>query len=162
MPVSARDVEFVPLFKGVEPDDLQRILRFAAVDEFAAGRTLVTEGSRSGNLMYVVLSGEVDVSKRDRSGEDIHLTTLHEGEFFGELALFNRTVRTATAKARTAVKLLMLSRGNIDEMIHVEPAITAKVLFVFTETLAKRLQETTEQLAAAGQYRAEERMAVSV
>jgi|SaaInl4_150m_RNA_FD_contig_21_2209499_length_736_multi_11_in_0_out_0_1 CRP-like cAMP-binding protein len=147
MTVTLHEVSFVPLFRGMPPAEIERVLKFAAVESFSADRTLINEGAKSASLMYVILEGEVEILKRDATGRDILLSSLQRGQFFGEMALFTRAPRSATARSKTPVRLLMLARSNFERLMHGEPA----VMQTFIQTMAQRLNETSEQLAAMEQ-----------
>jgi CRP-like cAMP-binding protein len=67
---------------------------------YDANDVLFTEGE-TGQEMFVVLSGEVDIHKAS-GNSTVHLGTFKPGDFFGEMALFESGVRTGTATIKTA------------------------------------------------------------
>jgi hypothetical protein len=74
--------------------------------EVAAGQDVFHQGDR-GDRFYVIEDGEAEVI-----GDGRVVQTLHRGEGFGEIALLHDTVRTATVRARTLLRLFSLDRGH--------------------------------------------------
>ena len=69
----------------------------ASEESYRDGEIIFEEGT-SGDWLYVILSGSVEISK-DVHGRKMFITVLKEGEVFGELAFISKIPRTATAKA---------------------------------------------------------------
>lgn len=110
-----------PLFRQFGSGDRRELVtRFRARD-VNKGEVLLREGTRSDG-MYVVLSGEVDVTR----GGDF-LASLREGEVFGEISLLRKTPATATVTATRRTALLRLPREDFDHLILSHPQILALV-----------------------------------
>lgn len=120
----------VPLF--AECDDKQLAFIATQVDEvdFDPGRDLTREGAAGGEF-FIILSGTAEVRRQGR-----HLRELGPGDFFGEIALLDGGVRTATVTAKTAMKCLVLSRGEFQNVIRQKATIAVSVL----QTLGERLR----------------------
>ena len=86
-------LEAVPLFAGLNPDELQQIALLFKERHFSAGETVVKEGS-DGAAFFLIIEGEaaVSVNGRERTG-------LSAGDHFGEIALIDEGVRAATITA---------------------------------------------------------------
>ena len=72
------------------------------------GGVIVRQGE-AGNCMYVIQEGQVEVLLR-KGDKDVCVAVLGEGDFFGEMALFDQEVRSATVRARGEVKALTLEK----------------------------------------------------
>lgn len=101
--------------------------------EYAAGDVLFREGE-TGDVMFVIQSGEVAISK-SVGGTDKILAKLGPGEFFGEMAILNGKPRTATARVVTAAKVLVIEARTLEEML----ARNAEIALRLIKKLAKRL-----------------------
>jgi CRP-like cAMP-binding protein len=104
--------------------------------EFPAGAEIITEGIE-GNCMYVVMSGEVSVSLKDRV-----LATASPGEIVGEMALINSDMRSATVTAITDSLLAVIDRSSFESLLRHVPEFTVYVMKV----LADRLQTAYEMI----------------
>ncbi len=106
----------------------------------ADGDVIFQEGDNSSE-MYVVVEGEVTVSKKSSRG-DIHLATLHRGEFVGEMSLLESLPRSATAKAKGNTKLLVIHPGGFLLKIRRDPTFAFEML----QSLSKRIRLTNDSL----------------
>ncbi len=80
--------------------------------KLAAGETLFKAGD-SGDSLFVVHSGEVELYIKDTAGQKIVLTVSSAGDVFGELSLLDQGARTATATALVDTELLELDRDDL-------------------------------------------------
>lgn len=110
-----------PLFRPLDKDQRVDLARRFVAHDVPAGLDLVHEGQR-GEGLYVILTGEVDVSKRD-GNDKVLLATLHAGEVFGEIALVQDVPATATVTAATNASVLFLPRDVFQRLIAAFPAI---------------------------------------
>jgi CRP/FNR family cyclic AMP-dependent transcriptional regulator len=101
--------------------------------EFRAGDVLFLEGE-TGEEMYVIQSGAVQVSKRI-GDEERPLATLGRGEFLGEMAILNGKPRTASAIVLEDTKCLVIDQKTLETMVAKNPEIAMRLI----KKLAKRL-----------------------
>ncbi|MBL8629568.1 MAG: cyclic nucleotide-binding domain-containing protein [Rhodospirillaceae bacterium] len=88
---------------------------------------------------YMILRGEVDISAINKNGKTVHLTTLHSGQVFGEMALLVGKPRSASARTKSACELLTISKAQLDEkMRSLDP-----LMKIWVETLAERILVAT-------------------
>ncbi len=116
--------------------------RFARelVLEFSDGETIFTEGEES-REMYIVQSGEVQITKRFSSGE-IKLATIAKGDFVGEMALLESLPRSATAKSVGKTRLVVLQSGGLLLKIRRDPTFAFEML----QRLSHRIRHSDKQL----------------
>jgi CRP/FNR family transcriptional regulator, cyclic AMP receptor protein len=138
----------IPLFADVAVEEREKLLQYALVDEFVEGHVLFHEGAIVGQHMYVILSGEVEILKKDKAGKDTVLATLRRSHFFGEMSLIEQEKRSATARVKTKATILVITRTNFDLMMKAAPAIANKMLLVFVKTLSHRLRNTSDLYAS--------------
>ncbi len=93
------------------PDSVQLKLSSSAgitQEHFEPGQDIFRQGD-VGDRIYIILSGEADVVQ-DRDGKEVFCTRLHAGEFFGEMAILNGSVRSSTVRCKTAMDALSLPK----------------------------------------------------
>jgi CRP/FNR family transcriptional regulator len=102
------------------------------------GDTIIKQGT-IGDCVFVIQSGKVEVIKED-SGKEFKIAELGEKEFFGEMALFEKDVRSCTVKAIGDARILTLDRRNFYKTIQKDPSIAFRLL----ERMSARLRETNK------------------
>jgi CRP/FNR family transcriptional regulator, cyclic AMP receptor protein len=100
----------IPLFQAVSDDELKEIAPFAEEAAVEAGTQLVREGDFSYEF-FAIEEGEAEVT---RGGE--HLADLGLGDFFGEIGLLERDLRTASVVAKTDMRLVTLTGWDMKRM----------------------------------------------
>jgi serine/threonine protein phosphatase PrpC len=131
------------LFRYLSYRELVRVMNITETVEFDRGRQIIREGEE-GDAMYVVLSGKVGLHKGN-----VAVAELGRGQHFGEMALVDRTVRSLTATAAEASRLLAIRRKDFYAIIKKEPSLSVKLLWSFVQVLAERLRKTTADLSGA-------------
>jgi ATP-binding cassette subfamily B protein len=116
----------VPLLRFASADARRLLEACFVAEEHAFGRTIVREGDDA-DAFFVVTSGRARVIKRGDHGEEVPLGTLAAGDSFGELALVERTARTATVRASSAVELLRLDRAVFDALLRTNDSVREAV-----------------------------------
>lgn len=133
--------EHVKAFQGLTPAEISELLAHAEKCTFEPGAAIVRESS-SGDYMYVILDGEAIVSKKGRDGE-IELARLYSADSFGEMALADNDIRSATVTAQSPCTLVRLS----DKVMNSRPDIGMKVYRNIARVLSARLRTADEALA---------------
>jgi PPM family protein phosphatase len=133
----------VPIFGDLSYQQLVRILNLARQMPMQAGQTVFAEGDE-GNELFVVLRGRIELS---RGG--VVVTELGEGAHLGEMALIDASPRSTTGRALEDGKLLAIARDDFYQILRREPPLAVKLLLSFLQILAKRLRQTTADLADA-------------
>jgi CRP-like cAMP-binding protein len=94
---------------------------------------MAEEGDR-GREFFVLLEGEADVTKGDRS-----INTMHEGDFFGEIALVTEMPRTASVTATTEVRVLVITERDFRALLKHSPEVSRGVAEALAERVAPEL-----------------------
>ncbi len=107
---------------------------------YADGEFIVHQGER-GDCMYVVQSGQVEVILRS-AGREFCLATLGPGEFFGEMALVERDVRTASVRAIGETFVLTLDKAAFLRQVQQDPSLAFRMI----EKMSHRIRELNQRL----------------
>jgi CRP/FNR family cyclic AMP-dependent transcriptional regulator len=111
-----------------------------SIRDLSHGDLIFHEGDDS-REMYVVVEGEVTVSKKSAKGQ-ITLATLKKGDFVGEMSLLESLPRSATARATGKTKLLVIHPGGFLLKIRRDPTFAFEML----QTLSRRIRVTNDAL----------------
>ena len=88
----------VEVFSELEERELEQVAQVAVPRSFERGEVIFREGD-SGDTCYVIRSGSVSIRREHLDGRMLALAELRAGAMFGELAMFGRETRSATAEA---------------------------------------------------------------
>ncbi|MFW2335528.1 cyclic nucleotide-binding domain-containing protein [Ilumatobacter sp.] len=124
----------VPLFAGLDHDELDAVGQTATELDYEAGRVLMREGARA-HEMFVVLEGTVEVTQ---DGE--HVADIGAGGFVGEMALLAHSARNSTVTAKTDVVVLHIDGREFGTLMTRVPELAAKMLPV----VATRVVENSD------------------
>lgn len=124
-------------------DDAERAILAERVDviEEPAGKVLFHVGD-PGDELYIVLRGEVEIFIKTKTGDHLSLEVERAGGFFGEISLLDPGPRTASAMAKEDVTLIVVDRGDLDELFRLKPGAALDLL---TAT-GRRLRQNAEIL----------------
>jgi CRP/FNR family transcriptional regulator len=132
----------VPLFSDLEGEELERFSRVAVPRAFPAATRVFHEGDRS-DACYIVRSGSFRVTREHSDGRAITLATLGPGDIFGELAMLDGEVRSASVEALLDGELLALPAGEVRALLARHPEITVKLV----AALVRRLRTANERIS---------------
>ena len=118
----------VPLFASCTDKELTFVASRTDEVDIPAGRVL-TEKGRSGGDFFIILEGNAEVEAAQGK------RTLGPGDFFGEIALIDNGPRTATVKAATPMRCLVLGHSQFRDVLHQNGEIAVKILRAVTERL---------------------------
>jgi hypothetical protein len=121
-----RAVRAASTLEELSADEVAELVRSSGLTRFAAGETIVEEGTE-GNALFVVTRGELEVRTRGAAGEPVRLGTLEVGDFFGEVALLTGRPRAATVAARTDAECLRVSRETWNEISERHPLLIERL-----------------------------------
>lgn len=116
------------LFKGLPDAEIDRIAELFTIDEIASGTQLFREGSR-GDSFFFVLEGSVAITRRVGDHEEL-LTTMTDGDFFGEGALLFGNLRRASVTTLQATSLLRMDREAFNLLLRRHPDIRQELVIV--------------------------------
>ncbi len=140
-PVQIEQLLQVPLFSGLSAKAAKKLCSLLVSREFKAPTRLFNAGD-SGDAMYLIEHGRVRITVTDADGREVTLTEMHEGEFFGEMALIDGHERSAGAMVLEDTRLAVLTREDFLAFMTSDSQV---MLGMLTE-MARRLRRTDNLL----------------
>ena len=143
----------IPFLASLPTDHLEAMAAAGELVDVPAGELLVSEGD-SAESLYLILAGSVSVQGHNEQGQEVPLSGLEAGQFFGELALAESGTRSASVRSETACRLFRLGRiafinllGQAPELLPaVFSAISEKIRSANTHFFEEQLQKQALQL----------------
>jgi CRP/FNR family cyclic AMP-dependent transcriptional regulator len=141
MPADPRLLRTIPLFIGMDDDERAAIAAIMDEQQYKAG-AVIFGAEQTGGTLYIVQSGQVELSIIDDDEEKLVLELLESGDFFGELSLLDGGSRSATAMATQLTDTLVLERHEFLDLMLQKPHMAQDVMVA----LAKRIRRTDNLL----------------
>ncbi|MBW2606623.1 MAG: Crp/Fnr family transcriptional regulator [Deltaproteobacteria bacterium] len=131
----------IPLFNSLSDSDLESLSESVRLQSLKKGQTLFRKGDEGASL-YIIKQGTIKIVLPSRLGDEVIVTIFSEGDFFGEMALFDGKPRSADALAMESTKIYMLSRKDFLLFLHSNINAMESIL----SQLTKRLRDTDDFL----------------
>ncbi|HVG39445.1 MAG TPA: DUF1003 domain-containing protein [Pyrinomonadaceae bacterium] len=131
----------VPLFETLDERPLDALRELLKVRTCPGGTPLFRAGE-TGDAMYLIADGRVQISVPDADGKSVVLAELARGDFFGEMAILDGMPRSADATVIADAHLAVLSRADFLSFVEHNPEVALKML----SAIAMRLRETDNLL----------------
>lgn len=143
---AAETLRDIPLFAGLPEADLERIAEVGRIEYWQEGALILEEGA-IGPRMMVILTGRVEVLRRDRGGVQRSIAELGEREILGEMSLLLDLPRTATVRAAADLKVFAMDRAAFLELVEAGDSACLKLGFALSRVLAGRLIKLNDRVA---------------
>jgi signal transduction histidine kinase len=128
-------------FPGIKPEEIEELITNSQVHSYAPGAILCRENAVE-DRFYMILDGEVEVTKNINNNEARLLQTLGPGDFFGEMALIHNAPRAASVTAKSALTTLELDKPAFDRVVRKSSSIAMAMV----SEISNRLRQN-DQLA---------------
>jgi CRP-like cAMP-binding protein len=145
----------VPVFSTLVPGDLERIAELAVPRVFELGQVVFREGDSS-DTCYIVRSGRARAVREHSDGRVITLATFGPGDIFGELAMFEDELRSATVEAVEPTTVVAVLGPDMRRLMAEHPEIATRLVIA----LGRRLREMNERLSRQSFQTVQSRVAV--
>jgi uncharacterized membrane protein len=157
----AQSLARIPLFKRLEPHELEHLAEEIDQVNYPAGETIFHENDH-GDALYVVEEGSVRIWVYDQDVNDVTLAELKAGDFFGELAVLDQGERSSSATAITDVHLHRLSSEDFQKFLMDHPDCAIDVIceigarmrqtnLLVTQRASRNINVQMEERATIGQ-----------
>lgn len=139
--IHANYLKTIPLFSSLDKGQLELIKTCSRKIAVPKGMAIIRQDESNFDL-YVILSGQANVSLLHKDGRETCLDTLGRGDFFGELSFLDKKVRSAAVTALSDTELLVFSRDSFMNTLNNLPDVMFKLL----QALGKRLRRADERI----------------
>jgi CRP-like cAMP-binding protein len=103
---------------------------------------IITRQGEPGDCMYVIQEGRIEVVVKEDGVETV-LRIAEVGEFIGEMAIFDREVRSATLRAVGTARLLTIDKKNFLKRVHKDPSLA----FRLVQSMSNRVRDLSAEVA---------------
>jgi CRP/FNR family cyclic AMP-dependent transcriptional regulator len=145
--VSVETLREVGLFGALSDEVIEKLTGTLKTVRAAPGDTIFREGDMGAREMYVVIEGEMEVSKRSRRGRETRVAILGPMDCFGEMSMIDMQARSATVRALAPSRLLMITSEDMDSLYRADMKSYALIVLNIARDMSRRLRVTDGLLA---------------
>lgn len=131
----------VPLFTGLREKHIKKLVQRLVKREYEEGKEIIIQG-KGGEGLFVITGGTAQAIREQLDGEKVVVNEFTSGDYFGELALLDEGLRTASVIATSKITCFILTRWDFLGILEDEPEMAVIML----EELAKRFRRALETL----------------
>jgi len=135
----------VAIFKDLTDDELALVAEVCREETFTSGEHIFHEGEQ-GNRLYLIVHGEVRISRQVPGSGEEALAVLKPGALFGEMAVFDRSERSTDAISNGGTTALTITRAEFEILLDFNRDVAYKVLWACVRLLSARLRSTNDSL----------------
>ncbi|MEX2178434.1 MAG: cyclic nucleotide-binding domain-containing protein [Gemmatimonadaceae bacterium] len=135
----------VAIFKDLDDAELAAVAEVVKEEKYESGAYVFREGE-AGNRLYVIVEGEVRISRDVPGSGEEALAVLKKGALFGEMSVFDRSDRSTHAISNGGVTLMTIARPEFEMLLDFNREIAYKVLWACVRVLSSRLRSTNDSL----------------
>ena len=135
------------ILSHLETEQKARVKQIMEKRDYRAGETIFEEGD-PGNALFLIACGYVSILGASGPKKDVRFTSLGPGLYFGEMALLERSIRSARAVADVDCELYILQMDDFEKLIEEDAMIGTRILKTMAKGLSRRLRLVSAELTA--------------
>lgn len=135
----------VAIFKNLDDAEIDQVADVCKSERFVSGEYIFREGE-AGNRLYLIVDGEVRISRNVPGSGEEALAVLKPGALFGEMAVFDRSERSTDAISNGGTTALTITRADFEMLLDLDRELAYKVLWACVRLLSSRLRSTNDSL----------------
>ena len=145
--ISVSDLKKIPLLSELPESELTPLSQVLKDRRAPKGSYIVSHEDNGPSMMFI-LEGKVKVNLLSRDGKEVVVATLHEGDFFGEIAVLTGEERSANVVAITECRIFVLQKEDFDRHLATYPGLARMML----KEMAVRLKQATSKIGDLALY----------
>lgn len=135
----------VMIFRDLDDNEIAQVAEVCREEKFVSGEYIFREGEH-GNRLYLIVNGEVRISRDVPGSGEEALAVLKPGALFGEMAVFDRSERSTHAISNGGTTVLTINRPDFEMLLDFNREMAYKVLWAVVRLLSMRLRSTNDSL----------------
>ena len=140
MPASG-DMKGIAVFQRLQDDEFAPLAKIIREQTYSAGQCVCKAGDPSSSL-FIIKTGTVEIVTTV-DGEQQVVATFSDGEFFGEMALFEYAPRSADVRVVLETVLFEIPKEDFDRFLLEQPSIVARLLYSMMEDMSRRVRKAS-------------------
>lgn len=128
------------IFNKLNKKSISKISEITHTRKYETGEKIFVQGD-PGIGLYIVQEGIIKIYQTDKFSNDREIIEFAKGDFFGDMALFDNEIRSATAVSHTESKLIVIFKPDLDNFIDRNPSLGINILRSISQIIVTRLRQ---------------------
>jgi diguanylate cyclase (GGDEF)-like protein len=141
----------VRIFRELSEAEREQLIGVLTTVELDTGDVLFRQGAE-GNELFIVREGRVASTVELPDGQELEIATFTEGDFFGEMSIFDNATRSATCHAKERSRLFRLPGDTFHDLMRNTPEASIKIMYEMLSITTQRLENTSQFLSDMVQW----------
>lgn len=150
--VRAGDVKGLEFFSEFSDEEIEKILSQCHLKEYAEGETVLAEGSLDKRILSIIYSGQFKIVKAISGIENKIITTMSDGEAYGEMSFFDNLPPCASVISIEHSKVLEIGEEEYAALLERNPKIALKINNRLLRVMGGRIRALNDQIASLGNW----------
>lgn len=141
------DLKQTMLADGLDEQELRKLAEIAESKTFYKNDVIFHENETEDSI-YLLLEGKVAIERRVLPNQKVsikHIQNVRRGQLFGEMGFLERRSRSATARAKSTVRVIRFRFDDFEQLIQFDKELGVKLLRTIGELLCRRLRRMNDQ-----------------
>ena len=143
--MSIQELPSVGIVANLDPEDFKALATYGTFETATPGTVVIEQGQSHGKL-FLITNGVLHARRNDQ-GNEVLLGQVLEGEWMGEVDLFDPFEAMCSVVAVEECQYWVMTRDNLEEFINNHPSAGILLLIGLSTTLSRRIREVTRKLA---------------
>ena len=148
----AGDVKGLEFFSEFSDEEIEKILSQCHLKEYAEGDTVLAEGSLDKKNLSIIYSGQFKIVKAISGIENKIITTMSDGEAYGEMSFFDNLPPCASVISIEHSKVLEMGEEEYAALLEKNPKIALKINNRLLRVMGGRIRALNDQIASLGNW----------
>lgn len=149
--IQARDVRELEFFSGMTEKEIEKILAYARFKEYPRDNVVIAEGKVS-KVLSIIYSGQFKIVKSISANDQKIITTLSDGETYGEMSFFDHYPPSVSVVSTDSAKVLEFDEMGFNSLIQENPQLGIKILTHLMHVTNSRIRALNEQITSLGNW----------
>ena len=144
--IDFKDLDKILLFKFLSKEEKKELFNLSDIVGYQSGELIIAEGDIQ-PCIFAVIKGTVNVMVKEKSGKEVFICSIGEGDVFGEAGIFLKVKRTAKVISTQDTIILRVNRDKMLGFIKKHKDAGMKILMLIIYSLLRKLREANQEIA---------------
>ncbi|MCX5896121.1 MAG: cyclic nucleotide-binding domain-containing protein [Proteobacteria bacterium] len=149
--VKISDVKGLEFFRGLTDQEIEKIISCCRLREYVKETTVLIEGKNQ-KVLSIIYSGQFKIVKAITDMESKIITTISDGETYGEMSFFDSKPPCVSVLSTEDSKVMEMEESDFNELLEESPQLAVKILNQLLKIMSSRIRVLNEQVAALGSW----------